>query len=669
MDTTINKVTAKIKNALNRKNFVLTVFLDISGAFRNASSTAMINALIRKGVDRQIVDWITKLLTKRTATASLSGTNICRMINRGTPEGGILSPAIWNITGSETLDRFDGNSPVDGTGYADDFLLLTIGQDLQRMQIDMQIAINMICRWARDNKLTFSAEKTKCMIFTRKHRYEKPRLHIEGQPLEYVESFRYLGVILDRKLNWTEHVETQCEKAKKNLMVCRRLVGKSWGLSPRTNAWVYTAIVRPLITYGSIAWVSCLRSNKVRKLLCKVQRLACVMITSAMRSTPTAGMEILLGFPPLETFTKSMAIATCTRLIRTGHWGRRDINYGGDSHITILNNILEEYPDLTLPQDKMQTIDRTAVLYKTQVENRASLERHIRPMPLDEDTINCFTDGSKNEIGSGTAYIIKGHNIRNQEYTHLGQYTTVFQAEIYAINRASLTLLDFGIYNKKINFYIDSQGAIAALGKTQSTDKSVLECKRLLNKLVTQENEVTLNWIPGHTGQRGNEIADALAKRGASNIDEGLEPRTPISQCVLQNTIEEWRNLEHKKAWEARNDCRQTKLILPSPEHKWKKQVLNLERNQLRIITQLTTGHANLQRHRHIMGLEEDPFCDKCGMEQTAIHILTECPGFWQERMTHLRAPALKPDEIREIPPLKIVKFASATKLWPSIAD
>ena len=502
------------------------------------------------------------------------------------------------------------------------------------------------------------------MIFTRKHRYEKLQLHINGQPLE-----RYLGVILDWKLSWTEHVETQCEKAKKNLMVCRRLVGKTWGLSPRTNAWVYTAIVRPLITYGAVAWVGCLRSSKVKKLLCKVQRLACVMITSAMRSTPTAGMEILLGFPPLEIFTKSMAISTCTRLVRTGHWGRRDANHGRDSHITILNAVLDEYPDLTLPQDKMHTIDHTAALYKTQVKDRESLKSHIRPMPLEADTINCFTDGSKNETGSGTAYIIKGQNIRAQEYTHLGQYTTVFQAEIYAISKASLTLLDADIYNKKINFYIDSQGAIAALGKLQSTDKSVLECKRLLNKLTTLENEVTLNWIPGHSGQRGNEIADALARRGSSNIDEGQEPRTPVSQCVLQDTIEKWRKEEHMKTWEARNDCRQTKLILPSPEHKWTKKIWNLERNQLRIITQLTTGHANLQRHRHIMGMEEDPYCNKCGMEQTAIHILTECPGYWQERMTHLQAPALRPDEIREHSPLKIARFAKATGLWPSLAE
>ena len=43
----------------------------------------------------------------------------------------------------------------------------------------------------------------------------------------------------------------------------------------------------------------------------------------------------------------------------------------------------------------------------------------IRPMPFDPGRINVFTDGSKIEIGSGAAYILKGHSIELQEYFYL----------------------------------------------------------------------------------------------------------------------------------------------------------------------------------------------------------------------------------------------------------
>ena len=123
----------------------------------------MINSLIRKGTDQQIVDWVSCLLTKRNAFASLGETRIMRRIRRGTAEGGILSPELWNMTASEALDKFDSRDPVKATGYADDFNLLTIGDDIEMMRIQMQVAINMLCRWALDNKLVFSAEKTKTL--------------------------------------------------------------------------------------------------------------------------------------------------------------------------------------------------------------------------------------------------------------------------------------------------------------------------------------------------------------------------------------------------------------------------------------------------------------------------------------------------------------------------
>ena len=206
-DTAIHRVVSDVEKALHNKKFALAVFLDISGAFSNSSQTAMINSLIRKGTDQQIVDWVSCLLTKRNAFASLGETGIMRRIRRGTAEGGILSPELWNMTASEALDKFDTRDPVKATGYADDFNLLTIGDDIEMMRIQMQVAINMLCRWALDNKLVFSAEKTKVMLFTRRIKnVTKPRLHLMGEELEYVDQFKYLGVILDSKLKWTPHV-------------------------------------------------------------------------------------------------------------------------------------------------------------------------------------------------------------------------------------------------------------------------------------------------------------------------------------------------------------------------------------------------------------------------------------------------------------------------------
>ena len=41
-------------------------------------------------------------------------------------------------------------------------------------------------------------------------------------------------------------------------------MGKHWGLSPRVTHWIYTAIVRPTLTYGAVVWVSCLEKETNR---------------------------------------------------------------------------------------------------------------------------------------------------------------------------------------------------------------------------------------------------------------------------------------------------------------------------------------------------------------------------------------------------------------------
>ena len=62
--------------------------------------------------------------------------------------------------------------------------------------------------WAKDSGLSFSANKTKVMLFTRKtKKMRKLRLYIQGQEIEQVNSFKYLGITLDSKLHWNLHMD------------------------------------------------------------------------------------------------------------------------------------------------------------------------------------------------------------------------------------------------------------------------------------------------------------------------------------------------------------------------------------------------------------------------------------------------------------------------------
>ena len=334
------------------------------------------------------------------------------------------------------------------------------------------------------------------------------------------------------------------------------------------------------------------------------------------------------------------------------------------SHVKTVNEITQNIPETSFPQDKSFIKAKIPNSFEILTRSRQHFAKNqIRPMPLDPITINCFTDGSKNEEGSGAGYIIKSYYFETQESIYLGENATVFQAEIMAISTASLSMLDAEIRNKVIQFYIDSQSAIKALDSYIVYNKSVAECKRLLNKLSEYENDIILNWIPGHSNQRGNGIADNLAKRGASHPEPGIEPRIPVSGRVIRNAIKKWGKSEQQRLWTERTDCRQSKLVLPTVNHEWG-SILNYDRRHLRVLTQLVTGHANLKRHRSLMGMEDNANCDHCGEPQEAIHLLTECPGLVGERITILGKPIITHDEVRTYRISRLIKFAKSTGYW-----
>ncbi len=97
----------------------------------------------------------------------------------------------------------------------------------------------------------------------------------------------------------------------------------------------------------------------------------------------------------------------------------------------------------------------------------------------------------------------------------LGQYTSVFQAETYAISVCTEHWLTEDYHGKTIDICSDSQAALNAISSVQFNSKLVLECRKLLMRLA-EKNSVSLIWVPGHTDVQGNEFADELARNGSA---------------------------------------------------------------------------------------------------------------------------------------------------------
>ena len=108
----------------------------------------------------------------RSATVSLGGITSTRYLTRGTPQGGVLSPVIWNIVFESLLVRM--SRYAFATGFADDGCILVNGVDAAACQPRLQQALKVAEEWARENGLQFAPEKTIMVHFHRKQKPVRP---------------------------------------------------------------------------------------------------------------------------------------------------------------------------------------------------------------------------------------------------------------------------------------------------------------------------------------------------------------------------------------------------------------------------------------------------------------------------------------------------------------
>ena len=286
-----------------------------------------------------------------------------------------------------------------------------------------------------------------------------------------------------------------------------------------------------------------------------------------------------------------------------------------------------------------------------------------KPGQVASNTISCFTDGSKFGESSGYGYIIRGANIMQKCYYNPGNLTTVYQAELIAIQEAAFTMLVQEVRGKTITFYVDNQAAIKTLGNYQIRSKVAAESKRMVNKLA-EYNEVKITWIPGHSGHMGNEVADRLAKRGTVMKTQGPWCSIPVAEAVVNMEIKTKIKKMWQEKWTGLTKCRQTKMMLPNASNNLWRQLSKHPRKKMNLITQLYTGHNTLKRHLNVMSIEDDGRCNQCeedDTEETVEHYLTDCPAFARNRHHTLGNIVLNSNELPNLSLDKILKFVSQT--------
>jgi hypothetical protein len=252
-ETALFQVAQRLEKSSSHKEIALGAFLDTDGALDNTSFNAITTAARQRGLEENCCRWVRSMLESRLIHTSLMGSNLTAQVVGGCPQGGVLSPLLWNLVVDRLLVETNDKG-FSTFGYVD-IVIIVHGKFAHTVRELKQGTLDVVVKWAIKEGLNISPHKTTIVSFTNRRKVEDLGcLTIHGKELKMLGDIKYFGVILDSKLNWNQHLQKIIRKVETTFGVARYVHGKRWGLRPTMVHWLYTRVIRPSIFHAALVW-------------------------------------------------------------------------------------------------------------------------------------------------------------------------------------------------------------------------------------------------------------------------------------------------------------------------------------------------------------------------------------------------------------------------------
>ena len=401
---------------------------------------------------------------------------------------------------------------------------------------------------------------------------------------------KYLGIVIDKKLNFDAHIQYTTERCTKLINALAKSAKLDWGLQHGALRTIYKGAILPLLSYGSPVWIEALRKKHNHNRFTRVQRLINIKITKAFRTTSTEALCILSGLTPISIKLEEIAKEYNTR--KKSRQRNRPLDYKNWPH----------------PAD--------VPAFEEAVTNK-------------EYTVEAYTDGSKTEEGVGSGVAVFVNNVlKHQKKYKLNTQCSNNQVEQYAILMALKTIADLEL-NPDIPYtaviYTDSKITLNSIKNTSNHNFLIEQIRKQLQTIGRQNWKIDFGWVKAHIGIYGNELADRLAKQATTQ--EAVEcytkkPRSAILRQLRTASIEEWQD-----EWQKTAKGSETKNYFPTVKYRLQ-QKTHLTTN----ITTLLTGHGRLKAYYHRFHLIDNPICTCKEGDQNVDHIIFNCRMLKKEK-------------------------------------
>ena len=231
------------------------VLLDFSKAFDVVCHSILVRQLVSLGVDRRLVDWICSFLGGRTMRVLCgSAQSSSRRVCSGVPQGSVLGPLLFIVY----VNSLPNGIAARSMAFADDFkLFLHCNRDnsdsFLNLMVRMQKDIDTIRMTSLSWNLKLNPSKCKVMRFCRGSALVRGgfRYNLGGVPLDFVDEYKDLGVLVDVKLRFHSHIQSVARKAAG---MANNLLRSTVNRDADFMMTLFISHIRPIMDYCSCLW-------------------------------------------------------------------------------------------------------------------------------------------------------------------------------------------------------------------------------------------------------------------------------------------------------------------------------------------------------------------------------------------------------------------------------
>ncbi len=224
------------------------IFLDLAKAFDSVSHNILLRKLEKYGIRGNVLKFFASYLHSRKQFVKLNNVSSdIAHLEFGVPQGSILGPLLFLIY----INDLPSASSFYIRLFADDTFLCAQNENISLLESETNAELVKVYEWLLSNKLTLNISKSKYMIVTNKKLTGSITVQINGQQLEECQTYKYLGVYIDKNISWKTHTEHVCTKLSR---ACGALAKTRHYVSEDVLKSIYYALLNSYIRYGLTTW-------------------------------------------------------------------------------------------------------------------------------------------------------------------------------------------------------------------------------------------------------------------------------------------------------------------------------------------------------------------------------------------------------------------------------